>query len=205
MLLLANSGDYDDGYQDLMQIEYGSADVFAMLQEGCYATVYYHDEAYGDVTDIDENALATASVASGFTSLSAQSDDDDLNDSATTPGYIEEGDEHGELYYGNEVIHVANVIVGTNQPYDDVPTGIDDGTTPTPSPAPNPSDPGASEASGAEATKPSSQSTSSTVAKTGDPLVGLGGLLSAAAVVGTAFAAYSARRVANEKGNSEEE
>lgn len=205
MWLITNSGNYSDGYQDLMRIEYGSADVNAMPQEGHYATVYYHDEAYGETTGVDENALAASAVAAGFTALSAQSEDDDLNDSATTPGYVEMGDDYGNLNYGNEVIHVANVIEGMTQEADDTPTGIDE-VDPTPVPTPTDQTTDDTGTTDPAATKPAAKSTSSaTAAKTADPLAGLGGLLSAAAVAGTAFAAYSARRVANERANSKEE
>ncbi len=201
--LITNDGAYDDGYQDLLQIEYGSADVFSMPREGYYATVRYHDEAYGDVTDVDERALASASAAASFTAISAQSDDDDLNDSATTPGYIEAGDDYNALNYGNEVLHVANVIQGTETAADDTPTGIDDDPTPTPSPSTD--DPTTLDAA---ATKPAASTkataTTSTAAKTADPLAGLGGVLSVAAAAGAALVTYSARRVANEKDNAQE-
>jgi len=208
--LITNDGAYGDGYQDLLQVEYGSADVFSMPREGYYATVYYHDEAYGDVTDVDERALAAASVASGFTAISTQADDDDLNDSATTPGYIEAGDGYSELSYGNEVLHVANVIMGTDKAADDTPTGIDDDPTPAPTPTPTPSpstdDPTTPDAAGTKPTTSAKTTTAkSTAAKTADPLAGLGGVLSVAAVAGAAFATYSARRVANEKKDAQEQ
>ena len=172
--------------------------------------MYYHDEAYGDVTDVDERALAAASVASGFTAISAQADDDDLNDSATTPGYIEAGDGYSELSYGNEVLHVANVIMGTDKAADDTPTGIDDDPTPAPTPTPTPSpstdDPTTPDAAGTKPTTSAKTTTAkSTAAKTADPLAGLGGVLSVAAVAGAAFATYSARRVANEKKYAQEQ
>jgi len=136
-----------------------------------------------------------------------------MDDSADAPGYVKLGDDYGRLDYGNKVFHVANVIEGTDKQYSDEPgSGGDD---PTPTPTPSPSDPtptpsssdptGNPGAFGTAATKPASKAASTTTPKTGDPLTGLGGLLSAAAVAGTAFAAYSARRVANEQGDSEEE
>ena len=55
------------------------------------------------------------------------------------------------------------------------------------------------------ATPKTSASKASATPKTADPLTGFGGLLSVAAVAGTAMAAYSARRVANERRKSEED
>ena len=55
------------------------------------------------------------------------------------------------------------------------------------------------------AVKPTPKATGSTMAKAGDALGGLGGVLSAAALAGTAFAAYSARRMANEKSKAQED
>lgn len=196
--LLTSDADSNatDGYRAYLQVDYGAADVRAVPREGYYATVYYHDEAYGDVTGVDENALATASAAAGFRGLSTQSSDDELTDSADTPGYLDLGDEYDDLNYGNEVFHVANVVVGTDEKADDTPSGIDDDPVPEPTPAdPTSSDTGSTGASTAAATKASSAATP----KAGDPLPGVGGVLSMAAVAGAALAAYSARRVENEK------
>ena len=206
MWLVTNSGETDDGYLDYMEIEYGSADVFSVPREGYYATVYYHDEAYGDTTDVDERALAAAPMAVSSVRMSTQSADDELNDSPT-PGYLELGDEYGALNYGNEVFHIANIIAGSSQKADDAPpskgsdTPSDEGggespVTPTPSPA----------TSDSAGTKPSSSKpSSSTSAKTNDPVAGFGVLLSAAAVAGAAMTAYSARRVANERKDPKED
>ena len=194
LLLVGEGGSGEGGSPDYMQIDYGTADVFSVPQEGKYATVYYHDEVYGDTTDVDEYALTSAAAVSGAaggasTNLSAQSADDDNLDDSPTPGYIEAGDDYSRLNYGNDVFHVANVIISTS----DDPDNPDD---PTPSSDPN---------SGSASTKPTSKASASSTAKTGDPLGGLGGVLSAAAVAGTALAAYSARRVANERRKAEEE
>jgi len=180
LLTNPSASDAEDGYQNLMLVEYGSADVFTVPQEGNYATVYYHDEAYGDVTNVDEDSLVAASTAGGFTNVTAQADDDDMDDSVDTPGYEELGDDYGELNYGNDIIHIANVIGGTDHKYDP-----ENPLVPNPSADPT--------------VKPAPKATSTTAAKTGDALGGLGGVLSAAALAGTAFTAYSARRAANEK------
>ena len=196
VLLLVGEGDSGEGGSpDYMQIDYGMADVYSVPQEGKYATVYYHDEAYGDTTDVDEYALTSGAAVSGAaaggaTSISAQSADDDDLDNSATPGYIEAGDDYSRLEYGNDVFHVANVIVGST----DDPDDPDDPVDPTPSSGSDPA-----------STKPTSKAAASSTAKTGDPLGGLGGVLSAAAVAGTALAAYSARRVANERRKAEEE
>lgn len=47
----------EDGYRDYLQIDYGSADIDKVPEEGKYATVYYHDEAYGDTTNVDESIV----------------------------------------------------------------------------------------------------------------------------------------------------
>ena len=182
LLTNPSASDAEDGYQDLMVVEYGSADVFTVPQEGNYATVYYHDEAYGDVTDVDESAIVAASTASGFTNVTTEANEDDMTDSVDTPGYEDLVSEYGELNYGNEIIHVANVIGGTNHKYDPV-------NPMAPDPASN----------------PTVKTTGATIANTGDALGGLGGVLSAAALAGTAFAAYSARRMANEKNKTQED
>ena len=88
-----------------------------MPVEGQEVTVRYHDEAYGQVTDVDEHALATSSEV-GNVEIEAAQDEEDEFDSVGTPGYLELGNEYGKLTYGNEVFHVANVF---GQP-DDYPT-----------------------------------------------------------------------------------
>ena len=161
----------------------------------------YHDEAYGDA--VGTSVVSTASESSGLAGMSTQSADDEMNDSAT-PGYLELGDEYDDLNYGGEVLHVANVIADTDEPADDTPSGTDvnpatpdAGETPSSQPISSRTTPVASDAGNAK-------STSSPVAKTGDALAGVGGALGVAAVAGAAFAAYSARRVANEQANQEE-
>lgn len=181
LLLLANESDTEEGDRDYLQVDYGAADIRSLPQEGYYATVYYHDEAYGNV--VGASVVSTASESSGLAGMSTQSADDEMNDSAT-PGYLELGDEYDDLNYDGEVFHVANVIAGADEPVDDTPSGADV----------NPAAPNAGNA----------KSTSSPVAKTGDHLAGVGSVLGVAAVAGAAFAAYSARRVANEQANQEE-
>jgi hypothetical protein len=198
MWLLTNGGvsNTSDGYRNYLQVEYDMADVRSAPREGYYATVYYHDEAYGDVTGIDESALATAAVGAGFGGVSAQEPDDELTDSADTPGYIGLGDEYDDLNYGNEVFHVANVIAGTDEKADDTPARTDDDAAPPPVPTdPVPSNEGNTDASTTSSTKASGSATP----KTGDSLLGVGGMVSAAAAAGAALAAYSARRAENEK------
>jgi len=223
LLLLASDDDSDsdsgEGYRNYLQIEYGSADVHAMPQEGNMAMVVYHDEVYGETTDADENAIAAASTAAGFPSMSTQSDDDKLNDSAT-PGYLELGDEYGSLDYGNEVFHVANAIASLDEPVvnptipaDDENT--DDVTIVEKDSASEESSSSKSSSSKSSSSKSSSSKTSasttprtgtaSTTPKAADPFAGLNGLLSAAAIAGTAMAAYSARRVANEQSKSQDD
>ena len=215
MWILANANDADDGYRDYLQIDYGAADVFEMPREGYTATVYYHEEAYGETNGIDESAIASAAAAAGFTNVTAQSDDDDLNDSVDTPGYIEAGEDYGKLNYGNEVIYVANVIEGSNvKPDDDPkpsPSGDGDDTPAGPTPYDPSTDGGNTDGSGSGSnpatTKPNAggRGSSGSTAKTADPLAGFNGLLSVAAVAGAALTAYSARRVANEKQKADEE
>lgn len=210
--LVTNSGKTDDGYLDYMEIDYGSADVYTVPREGYYATVYYHDEAYGDTTDVDEQALAAASIAAGPVHMYAQSADSEMNDSPT-PGYLELGDEYGALYYGNEVFHMANVIAGSSRKADNTPPSKG-GDTPTGEGDDTPTGKGSDEspvkptpaASNSTGTEPSSSKpSSSSSAKTGDPFTGFSALLSAAAVAGAAMTAYSARRVANERKDSKED
>ena len=207
MWLLTNSDEENaaDGYRDYMQIDYGSADVLSMPQEGQYATVYYHDEAYGDATGGGESALTTAAYSSDSARMSTQADDDDVDGTVDTPGYIDLGDDYGKVEYGNEVFHIANVIEGTNEKHDDTPKD-NGGASPSESTSSSSSSSAAS--SGSSSTTPKTSGTKSTASatpKTGDPLAGFGGLLSVAAVAGTAMAAYSARRVANERSKSEED
>ena len=207
MWLATNAGDSnaDDGYRDYLLVDYGSADVRSIPQEGYEATVYYYDEVYGDTTGVDERALATGGKTTVSTGLSTQSDEDDLTDSPS-PGYLELGDEYGTLRYGNDISHVASVIMGTNEK--GTPADEDD-----PDPAPPAPDPSAEDDPGTtDSTPTSSQSgdsgtpaPASTLPNSGDPFSGINVLLSAAAVAGAAMAAYSARRVRNEQGDSEAE
>lgn len=223
--LLTNGDDSDanDGYRDYLLIDYGSADVRSIPQEGYMATVYYYEEAYGETTDVDERALAASAIAAEPTSTSMQGEGDELTDSAIV-GYLEAGDKYGDLNYGNDVFHVASVIMGLNKEFPDAPTGDDSsdtedspdstpsGQTPpktddteTPDPTPKTQQAGSTKTV-ASAPRTSSTGTStpaSTLPKTGDPFAGLNILLSAAAVAGTAMAAYSARRLENERGDSD--
>ena len=203
MLLLTNEGESGEaeGYRDYLEIYYGSTDVYSVPQEGETVTVYYHDEAYGDITDVDEKALTSAAAAEDSVDLSAQSEDD-LNDSPT-PGYLELGDRYDNLNYGNEVFHVANVIA---EPDEGVPAVIPAGSGSSSSQS------SASSSTAAATTVPKTGTTSSTsstsaksTAKTNDTIGGFAGVLSVAALASSALAAYSARRLANEKGDSEEE
>ena len=198
MWLLTNGDDTNasDGYRAYLQVDYGSADVRSVPREGDYATVYYHDEAYGDVTDVDEDALATSAVSADTEGLSAQSSDDELTDSADTPGYIELGDEYDNLNYGNEVFHVANVIAASNDNADVTPSGTDDDAgSQSAATDQTSSNAGSTNASTSASTKANGAS----APKTGDSLPGVGGVLSLVAAAGAVLAAYSARRVENEK------
>ena len=203
LLPVEKDTDDNDGFRDYLQIDYGSADVRTVLREGYYATVYYHDEAYGETTGVDEYGLSAAAYAEDPAGMSTQAEDDELTDSAT-PGYIELGDEYGKLEYGNEVFHVADVLVGSDEEYNDEPATDDGGDTPQPTPAPDPSDnSGANDSAKPKANKQGASA--STSPKTNDSIGGFGGLLFAAAAAGAAMAAYSARRVANERRESEED
>ena len=80
--------------------------------------VVNHDEAYGDEVGAGGSSLVAAGIAASFPIVTAQADGDgartdDPNDSATTPGYLEFGEEYGELSYGDEIIHVADLIAGS--------------------------------------------------------------------------------------------
>lgn len=180
IILLTNENGAADGYRDYMEIDYEFADVRSIPQEGHYATVYYHDEAYG-VTQASDDAVRVAAPASGVTTQSAS---DEMTNSAK-PGYLEMGDDYWKLDYGSEIFHVANVVAGE----DEVPDNHEGVTTPKPTAAP-----GTQNANGSNG-----QRVTGSTAKTDDPLAGLGALFPAAAVAGAAFAAYSARRVENEK------
>lgn len=195
ILLLANedAANSQGGYRNYLEIDYGSCDVRSMPRGGHYATVYYHDEAYGDATGIDENTLIAAAVATEAPSVSAQSEEDELNDSAT-PEYLDLGDEYGTLTYGNEVFHVANVIEGTDRRADDPQPTPNGGVVPPPATDENPLSQQTSPISPAP-----KASTVRAAPKTDDPLRGLGGLLSTAAIAGVAMATYSAHRMANEQ------
>ncbi len=190
----------DDGYNDYLEIEYDVTDVHTVPQEGNEATVVYHDEAYGSETDVDERALAATGAAASFPGVSAQAEDDDLEDSPESIGYKEliddESFDYGTPSYGNEVFHVANVI---SDPYQD-----DDPVQPVPAPV-TPTSSTASSSSTSQATTSSSKATSKAMPKTGDMLAGFGGIAAAVAAAGAALAAYSARRVANETNESDEE
>ena len=204
--LCTNEGKAEDGYRDYLQIDYGSADIDQVPEEGKYATVYYHDEAYGDTTDVDERGLATAAygVTSADMSTQAEDDDDDVDGTVDEPGYKALGEEYSKLEYGNEVFHIANVIVGSDDEADDTPQG-GGGDSPSESTSSSSSSSSAAAKGSQLATPKTSASKASATPKTADPLTGFGGLLSVAAVAGTAMAAYSARRVANERRKSEED
>ena len=213
VLLLTNGDDSnaEDGQRQYLQIDYGAADIDEVPLEGSEVTVYYHDEVYGETTDVDEYGLAASAYAEEQTEEYERSEDDELIDSATTPGHLEAGDEYSSLSYGNEVFHVANVITASDGKIDDLPTPKDD-NTPTPttnntsssssSSSSSSNSPSSSSSSSSSSTRPytssSSRSTTETP-KTGDRLSGLNGLLSVAAVAGAAMTAYSARRLANER------
>ncbi|MBP3884364.1 MAG: hypothetical protein J6D54_05440 [Olsenella sp.] len=194
ILLLTNEGENyaEDGYRDYIQVDYGFADVFDVPREGEKLTVFYHDELYGDTTDVDEHEVATASLASGFTNVSEQADGDDINDSVDSPGYIDLGDDYAEPTYGNEVIHVANAIGRPGEP---------------PAPRQKKDDEKTDDEKTDDGKKDdtSRQKPKSELPKTADPLVGLEGLASAAAVGGAAMVARSASRKASEEGSAEEE
>jgi len=211
--LLTNGGDSDskEGYPTYLQVYYGAADVRSVPREGYDATVYYYDEVYGDATGAGESGLADASTES--TRVSAQAAENELTNSAT-PEYLELGDAYGSLDYGDEVFHVASVIIGMPEmPDESEPTEEEGKVSPkTPksreagSAKADNSNEKTSKASGDSTPKTGSTTSSSTATpKTDDPFTGLNGLLSLAALAGAGMAAYSARRVANERRNAEEE
>jgi hypothetical protein len=192
-LLAKDEGtDAEDGYRDLVQVEYGYADMFDMPREGEKVTVFYYDESYGDAAGADGDGLSTASLAAGFTNISEQADDDDLNDSVDQPGYIELGDEYGELTYGSDLYHVA-IAIGRPE------------EQPTPAPPGGSTDPTGSDDKQGQQDPPSnpkapdtrSKTTRQQLPKTADPLLGLEGLLSTTAVAGAALAAGLSQRGAN--------
>ena len=221
--LLTNADESEGGYRDYLQIDYGSADVFVIPLAGQTITVYYHDEAYGDTTDVDEGAVAAAAYAEGLTGQaeSSEADENDELTDAPTPGYLELGSEYAQLNYGNEVFHVANVIGlpdensgSPSTPTDDTPaqtpSTTDDGTpaqTPattggnepaggnTPAQAPAAASTPAS-ASRSTASTTSTRQSSSPTPNTGDPSLGIG-LLSTAAVATAALGLASRDHVAD--------
>ena len=171
--------DTEAGYRSFMQVEYGNADMSVVPQEGQEVTVYYYDDAYGDVTDMDEQSLMAHAAGASFPTITEQDDEDDdgMNDSADTPGYIEH-DDYGKLDYGNEVFHVATAI-GT-------PVGNAVVTPDTTS-----SD--ASTGSAATTTTPKTGTTTSdneTLPGTGDPSVALNAVIDIAAAAGATAVAY---------------
>lgn len=189
----------EDGYNDYLEIEYDVTDVHTVPQEGKEATVVYHDEAYGSETNVDEHALAASGAAAGFSGVSAQAEDDDLEDSPESIGYkelIEEGSDYGTPTYGNDVFHVANVISDPNQD--------DDPVQPVPASV-TPSSSSSSSSSTSSSSTTSTKASGSALPKTGDMIAGFGGIAAAVAAAGAALAAYSARRVANETNESDED
>ncbi len=180
-----------------------------MPREGAVVTVYYHDEAYGDKTDVDEYALAAAQYAEEPEVVALGDKNDELTDSADAPGSLDLGEgEHASLTYGNEVFHVANVITDAeetigapslpggdgNKPSQPAPTTNNTTSSSATAPGAGGSGTPAAPTSGAHTT---TRSTTTTPA-TDDRLFGLNGLLSAAAAAGVALTAYSARCIANE-------
>ena len=200
--LVTNEDQAEDGYRDYLCIEYDSADVFSMPVEGEYVTVKYHDEVYGDVTDVDEHALASEAFAYEDVEGEAAEADDEFDSVMDDPadgrvGYLSDGT-YDELNYGNEVFHVANVF-GQPDPYPEF-----EDTTPEPAgPAPEPSN-APKPASESSAPKSNAQPTKAATPHTADPLIGLEGVMSATAVAGAAAVAYSAYRGQSESEVSEE-
>ena len=112
LLTTGEDPESDGAYCDYLQIELGATDVRSIPQEGYLATVYYHDDVYGEHDGESGISVSTLGVAASFPTTYAQ-DDGDSEDSADTPGYFDLGDEYGQLNYGDEVFHVADVIVGS--------------------------------------------------------------------------------------------
>ena len=202
--------DAEGGHRDYIQVDLGTADIFEVPREGTEATVRYHDVGYND--------LATGSDGSGFAlsfpSVYTQDDDDDLNDSPGTPGYVEMGDNYGKLDYGSEFFHVADAI-GTpdDPPADPVdPVDPDDPVDPGGSTDPGEGDSsdggdsgdGGDAAGGgskvdpvAEAERAKPTSAGGKIAQTDDPSIGIGAAIAATAVAGAAIAAGSTLRGAD--------
>ena len=199
--LLTNKDKAEDGYQDYLQVEYGSADMYTMPVVDQEVTVRYHDEHYGETDDVDEAALATAAFQTSFPDVYVltEGEDDEEFDGVDTPGYVELGDDYGKLSYGNEVIHVANVF-GTPGKYEFEPAKQPEDSTPEQQPSDEQAAPGANDqkAPAAAATKTNKQTSSKPLARTADPLSGLGGVAAAAAATGAATIAYSAYRKSSE-------
>ena len=189
--LLTNDGATEDGHRNYLVIDYGRADVYTVPQEGQEITVYYHDEAYGETADVDESALAAASFAAGSEGLYAQAADDELTDSAT-PGYLELGDDAGKLDYGNEVFHIANVIIGPDEK--PVIPSVEIENPPEPEPEPEPEPKPKPEPTPDPTPKPDN----SPIPGTGDSFASMDGWLAATVVAGGAVAAYSSHHMAAE-------
>lgn len=209
LLTNGDESDAEDGYRDYLQIEYGSADIYAIPQEGEQVTVRYHDEAYGDVTDIDERNYIVAEAAGIDSGIGAEAADaGDATDSPNV-GYLELGDEYGQLMYGNEVFHVANVIGEVAENPDYIPEPSGDDTTPKPEPKPEPN-PGPAIEGGQDTpnpapSKPQPKPSRTSVPNTGDPLAALDGALTATTVAGAALIAHSAHSRAGAPAKSEGE
>ncbi len=208
--LLTNEDCAEDGYRDFLVVDYGRADVYTVPQEGQCITVYYHDEPYGEQDGADEGPLGSSALGAGSGGLLLQDVDDELTDSVV-PGYLELGDDAGRLDYGSEVFHIANVIMSPDErPVIPSREASTDDPTPNPGPEPKPEpepqpeqkpQSPASDAGDAGRPKPSA----SKLPDTGDPFAGMGDWAAAAAAMGGVVSAYSARRMANDREDSEGE
>ena len=225
VLLLTNQGESEEdgnGQRSYLEVHFGATDMRSLPQEGQLATVYYHDVAYGEVTGIDEAAFASAGyVDEGYVDesedLYAESDEDELTDSAV-PGYAELGDEYGDLTYGNEVFHVADVVIGPDGVEPETPPTPENNEhnepTPVPEPAPvtdnaqppNTASSDTGNAQPAPATQPqaSGGKPNGTLPRTGDPFAGMSGLATAMGAAGAAMLAHTARRAADEQDDGDE-
>ena len=215
----------EDGHRKYLVIDYGTADVYEVPQEGHELTVCYHDEAYGDVTDMDEFGPASDGFGQESTEISEQAEDE-LSDSAV-PGYLELGDEYGNLSYGNEVFHVANLIGDPFKDPNDLPKNTDEGEPSQPEVTPGEGDSKPGDRAGSNgadtsdngtqtnnqtnssgstqrpspiASTGSTQKSSSSLPKTGDSLAGLNGVLLAMAAAGTALVAHSGKEGYRDRG-----
>ena len=117
----AGGHGYNDG---LVCIDYGSADVDMIPQEGYYASITYYDETlttgngFNGEEIVDVNSMAVHAQSAGVLAGFVPSADSWVEDDADTPGYREHED-YWDLEDEDDIRHVAVHIEGTDEEIDD--------------------------------------------------------------------------------------